>query len=75
MSGAICNGTNIRYHVRIRRRGERRYSNVGAPVRTFYTAARRLAGRIAQDYQIDRGQVLMTADYYDPVIICEMRRP
>lgn len=71
--GSLCGGTNVRYVVRVRYSGVRRYDAVGKPTRSYRAAFRRLA-RAFENQNYKRGDVLMTADYYDPVQIVEMTR-
>lgn len=74
MTSAICGGVGKRYHVRVRERGMRRYRTVGKSTTSFRVAVRRLADAFVENHNYDRGDVLMTAEYYDPVQLCEMRR-
>ncbi len=73
-SGAICAGVNRRYHVRVRYEGMRRYQVIGKPVRSYHKAFLALAGEFAKSRNYDRGDVLLTADYYDPIQVCEIKR-
>lgn len=71
--GAICGGVNRSYQVRVRRYGQHKYELVGTPSKTFRTALKRLAEAFGnQEYK--RGDVVMSADYYDPVVLCEIVR-
>lgn len=72
---SICVGVGVRYHVLIRREWPRpRFETIGKPSRSYIAAIRRLAAEFAADHSYVRGIVLMTAEYYDPVQVCEIRR-
>ena len=72
--GAICLGTNVRFLARTRWRGYRRYNMAGKPTRSCQIAVMRMAKAFAADSNVQRADVLMTADYYDAVQICELVR-
>lgn len=74
MGSAICGYVGKRYHVRVRRHGQKRYEIIGKPTRSFNAAVVRLAKTFAATYDYKRGDVLMTADYYDAVQLCEITR-
>jgi hypothetical protein len=70
---AICQGTNTRYQARVRYARQRRYTLVGKPSKSRYAALRRLAEAFTiAGYK--RGDVIVTADYYEPVPIYELVR-
>ena len=71
--GAICGGVNTKYRARVRRRGFQRYELVGKWSRSYRIALRRMTEAfLSGDFQ--RGDVIMIADYYDPEIICELKK-
>ena len=69
----ICRGTNVRYRARVRWEGYQRYNLVGPPTRSYRVALIRMAKEFATG-RYKRGDVIMTADYYDPVQVCELTR-
>ena len=74
MSGIfICTGVNTHFMARVRWPGYRKYQLVGKPTRSKRVALRRLADAFATG-KYQRGDVIMTADYYDPEVICELVR-
>ncbi len=72
-AGAICGGVGRRFHARVRPEGNRRWIVVGKPTKSYRVAVRRMAAAFAQDH-CKRGDVIMTAEYYDPVELCEIVR-
>ena len=67
--------SSTRFVVRKRLRGLRRYILVGKPTRSLQVATRRLADCFADSSKMVKcGDILMTADYYDPIILIEMKR-
>ncbi|MCR4341860.1 MAG: hypothetical protein NUW01_18445 [Gemmatimonadaceae bacterium] len=74
MSVTICGGVGKRYYVRMRLAGMRKFFGVGRPTRSYKAALRRMAEVFADSPNYDLGEVLMTAEYYDPVQVCEIRR-
>jgi len=75
-SGAltVCTGSNVRYRARTRWHGYRRYEWVGKGTRSYRVAVMRMAKAFAEQRLVKRADVLMTADYYDPVQLCELVR-
>ena len=74
MSGVIvCSGVNRQYQARAHYYAARRYELLGSPTRSRRVALRRLADAMDSG-RYNRGDVLMTADYYDPVPVFEMVR-
>lgn len=73
MSGAICRGTNVRYLARGRWYGCRHWSPVGKPTKSYRVAQMRMAKAFA-DRPYKRADVIMWADYYDPLQLCELVR-
>ena len=65
--------SSTRYVARVRARGCRRYVLVGRPVRDRATAIRRMARAFAAG-RWQRGDVLVVADWYDPLVVCELVR-
>jgi hypothetical protein len=73
MSLYIHRPSSTRFVARVRRPGCRNYQLVGKETRSYATAILRMSREFAKrDYQ--RGDVIMTADYYDPVVLCELVR-
>lgn len=70
----ICTGTNVRYRARTRWHGFQRYELVGKPTRSYKVAIMRMARAFADNRNVKRADVIMTADYYDPVQLCELVR-
>ena len=72
MSGVhISTGVNKRFVARVRPKGCRRF-RLFKERRTLQAALRDLADGLEPYWHT--GQVLMSADYYDPVVIVEVRR-
>lgn len=73
MTGSICRGVNVQYRARARWPGYHRYQLIGKPTRSYKVALRRMADAFATG-KYKRADVLMSADYYDPVMLCELVR-
>ncbi len=73
LAGAICGGVGKRYQARVRRDGERAWEFVGKPTKSYPIAMRRMLAAFGQ-YGYKRADVIMWADYYDPVQLCELVR-
>ena len=69
----ICQGTNTRFQARARWAGYRHYDLIGKPSKSSTVAIMRMARAFAE-HGYKRADVIMTADYYDPVHICELVR-
>lgn len=69
----ICRGVNTRYQARARWPGYRRYQLIGKASRSYRVALRRMAGAFATG-NYHRADVLISADYYDPEMVCELTR-
>ena len=69
----ICTGSDQRYLARTRWHGYRRYDSVGKWTRSYKVAVMRMAKAFVSDRAVKRADVLMIADYYEPVQICELR--
>ena len=67
----ICTGTGKRYRARVRYEGMRTYKLLGPPTKSYRVALMRVATEFATD-RYKRGDVIMTADYYEPIQICEL---
>ncbi len=65
--------SSTRYRVRVRLPGYRRWQLVGGNHQNLSCAAETL-GRVMGDGEYKRGEVLVTADYYEPIPILEMVR-
>jgi hypothetical protein len=63
---------NKRYVARVHRYGARTYDLLGKPARSERVALQRLVEAMARNPDYNRGDVLMSADYYDPVPIFEV---
>ena len=70
---AICRGTGVRYQARARYEGYRRYTLLGMPSKSYKVALRRLAEAFGTNHY-KRADVVMYADYYDAVQLCELVR-
>ena len=69
----FCSGSNNRFIVRTRWQGYRRYQIVSKH-RSRRAAIMAMAKAFAESFNIKRADVLMAADYYDPVQLCELVR-
>jgi len=69
----ICRGSNPRYQARARWHGFRKYELVGKPTKSYrkalYDMTRAFATR-----KYKRADVIYWADYYDPLVVCELVR-
>lgn len=71
----ICTGSGTRYQARTRYRGCRNYNLIGKPTRSYRVAILRMAKEFAESTgHTKRADVIMWADYYDPVQMCELVR-
>ena len=70
----ISRGVNVRYFARVRLPGHRKWQLIGGFTKSRDKAFSTLAKHFVST-QWKRGEVLMTADYYDPIVVVEMRRP
>jgi len=68
----ICRGTNREYTAQVRSAGMRRWSTV-YETRSYALAVKKMAAAFAA-HGYKRGRVLLTADYYDPIVVTEMSR-
>ncbi len=73
MSSAICRGVNIRYIARGRHYGFRRYTLVSAH-RSYEAAIAAAARAFSRNSNFKRTDVLLTADYLEPIVLMEMVR-
>ena len=71
---SICRGVGVRFYARTRGRGYRRWLVHGKPTRSYKIAVMRMAKAFAEDTNTFKGDVIMTADYYDPVVLCELTK-
>lgn len=65
---------STRFQARVRGPGRRKYTLIGKPTKSIEVAIMRMAREFATDRYWKRGDVLMTADYYDPSQCCEITR-
>ncbi len=70
----ICTGSGKRYRARTRWYGYRRYDLVGNPTHSYHVALMRMVKAFESSQNIKRADVIMTADYYDPIQVCELTR-
>jgi len=70
----ICSGVNKKYRARARYYGMKEYVLLGTWTRSKPKAMRDLVAAIISN-RYKRGDVLMIADYYDPIVIVEMVVP
>ena len=66
MGSAICRGTNVRYLARARRYKAQMYTLLGGASRSRAVAWKRL-GEAMMTNNYKQGDLLLLADYYDPV--------
>jgi hypothetical protein len=65
--------SSTRYIARVRAPGARKYKLVSGRLRRYSSAVRIMAMAFTSgDYK--RGDVIMVADYYDPVVVTEIVR-
>lgn len=65
--------SSTRFQARVRFPGHRKYILIGNPTKSYERAVMRMARAFATR-QYKRGDVLITADYYDPSVVCEIIR-
>lgn len=71
LEGHICRPSSTRYQARARWEGHQRYELIGKPTKSYRVAVMRMAKAFAEgDYK--RADVVMWADYYDTVGMCEL---
>lgn len=70
---SICQGTNQHYVVRVREHGVHKYLVVSYH-RTYRAAIKSLLDKFSKTSTYKRGDVLMLADYCEPVQLCEIVR-
>ncbi len=66
--------SSTRFVARVRARGNRKYTVLGKPTKRLEPALRRVATAMGRTWVWKRGDVLMVADYYDPVLMAEIIR-
>lgn len=71
--GDICVGVNNRYYARVHWKGEQKW-RVRSNHKTYAAAIKAMAAAFSKDQFANRADVIMTADYYDPIQLCELRR-
>ncbi|MPZ58463.1 MAG: hypothetical protein GEU91_18615 [Rhizobiales bacterium] len=74
MTGAACyihRPSSTRFQARVRYAGYRRSILVGKPTTSLSIAIMRMAREFSSG-NYKRGDVLATADYYDPMMLVEM---
>ena len=69
--GSICRGTGTRYQARVRNAGSRYWSLSGKPSKSYGVAIKRMAAAFAEG-GYKRADVVMYADYYDALQMCEL---
>lgn len=76
MNGAIHinRPSSTRFQARVRLRGRRRYKLVGKPTKSLRVALIRMAKEFAAWSMYKRGDVLVTADYYESSQVAEICR-
>lgn len=70
----INRGVNVRYCARVRLAGHRQWTPVTKWIRSRRSAFRAMSDAMEANSMLKRGQVLHIADYYDPLVIVEMKR-
>ena len=68
----ICRGVNLRYFIRTRAAGLRRWTVLETRFRSSERAIDAMARAVRGKYRM-RGEVLLTADYYDPCVVASIR--
>ena len=73
---AICTGSGTQYLARTHWRGYQKWNVIGKPVRSYEVAARRMLKAFLENTGgwVNRADVIMTANYYDAVQVCELVR-
>ena len=71
--GALCGGVNTQFWARGRHKYWRKYRVIGKPARSYAVAVRRMTEAFIRE-RFHRVDVLMMADYRDPVMLCELTR-
>jgi hypothetical protein len=71
MTTHICRGTNPRYQARARWPYCQKYELVGKPTKSYRKALREMTKAFATGHY-KRADVLYWAEYYDPLVICEL---
>lgn len=66
--------SSTRFVARVRACGHRKYTVLGKPTKRLEFALRRVATAMGRSWYWKRGDVLMSADYYDPIQIAEIVR-
>lgn len=72
MTVYISRGVNRQYTAQVRSPGMRRWSTV-YETRSYRMAVEKMADKFAR-HGYKRGRVLLTADYYEPIIVAEISR-
>ena len=65
--------SSTRFLARVRYPGCRRYMIVGKPTKSLAAATVRMARKFAEG-KYKRGDVIMTADWYDPEVVITMMK-
>lgn len=74
MTVHVCRGVNRRYHIGFRLRGYRHFTFLPKPSLSYEAAILRMARKFGSG-NYKRAGVWMSADYYEPILCCEMVRP
>lgn len=74
MTVNICTGVNTRYRARARYYGCRNYVLIGTPTKSYKLAIQRMAAAFADNPNYKRADVMVLAEYYDPLMVCELVR-
>ena len=69
--GAICWGVGRAFVARWKRKGARRWELLGKPTKAKSMALHRVM-KVAEREDYGRGDVLLIADYYDPIQVYEL---
>ena len=70
----ICRGVNRRFSAYARLHGYKLWTKVGRERRSMKSAAEDMLRAFLKSRSYKRAAVMMVADYYDPVIVCEITR-
>ena len=71
--GDICGGTGRYYVARTHWHGYKKW-NVKSQHVSYNAAVKAMALAFVQDRSCNRADVILCADYYDPIQVCELRR-
>lgn len=71
--GYVCTGTGTQYYARKRWTGYRKWTVISSH-KSYDAAIKAMSEAFRTDPNAKRADVIMTADYYDPLQLCELVR-